>query len=63
MRVGPDLCDVSWLYETADLFYDADEPSRSMAGRAVWLHDYLRDTMPATFMVPMGSGSYARCSA
>ena len=44
VRVGPDLCDVSRLYETAGLFYDADEPSPSMAGRAVWLHDYLRDT-------------------
>lgn len=44
VRVGPDLCDVSRLYETADLFYDADELSRCMAGRAAWLHDYLRDT-------------------
>ena len=44
VRDGPDLCDVSRLYETAGLFYDADEPSPSMAGRAVWLHDYLRDT-------------------
>lgn len=44
VRVGSDLCDVPRLYETVDFFYDADEPARSMAGRAVWLHDYLRDT-------------------
>jgi hypothetical protein len=45
LRVGADLCDVAKLDETADLFYDADEPSRSMAGRAVWLHDYLRGVL------------------
>ena len=45
VRVGPDLCDVARLDEAADLFYDADELSRSMAGRAVWLHDYLRDAL------------------
>ena len=45
VRVGPDLCDVARLDEASDLFYDADEPSRSMAGRAVWLHDYLRDAL------------------
>lgn len=45
VRVGPDLCDVTRLDEAADLFYDADEPSRSMAGRAVWLHDYLGDAL------------------
>ena len=45
VRVGPDLCDVSRLDEASDLFYDADEPSRSMAGRAVWLHDYLRNAL------------------
>lgn len=43
VRVGPDLCDVARLDEASDLFYDADEPSRSMAGRALWLHDYLRN--------------------
>ena len=45
VRVGPDLCDVARLDEAADLFYDADEPSRSMVGRAVWLHDYLRGAL------------------
>ena len=34
VRVGPDLCDVARLDETVDLFYDTDEPSRSMAGSA-----------------------------
>ena len=38
-------CDASRLDEASDLFYDADEPSRSMAGRAVWLHDYLRNAL------------------
>ena len=54
VRVGPDLCDVARLDETADLFYDADEPSRSMAGRAVWLHDYLRDTLSGELHGPDG---------
>ena len=54
VRVGPDLCDVSRLDETADLFYDADEPARSMAGRAVWLHDYLRDALADEFSGPDG---------
>lgn len=45
LRVGPDPRDVARLDETADLFYDVDEPSRSMTGRAVWLHDYLRGTL------------------
>ena len=45
VRAGPDLCDVTRLDEASDLFYDADEPSRSMAGRAVWLHDYLRNAL------------------
>lgn len=45
VRVGPDFCDVARLDEAADLFYDADEPSKSMAGRAVWLHDYLRGVL------------------
>ena len=54
VRVGPDLCDVSRLNETADLFYDADEPSRSMAGRAVWLHDYLRGALAGELPGPDG---------
>ena len=54
LRVGPDLCDVSRLDEVADLFYDADEPSRSIAGRAVWLHDYLRDALGDEFHGPDG---------
>ena len=52
--VGPDLCDVSRLDEASDLFYDADEPSRSMAGRAVWLHDYLRDALSGELHGPDG---------
>ena len=52
VRVGPDLCDVAKLDETADLFYDTDEPSRSMAGRAVWLHDYLRDALASELYGP-----------
>ena len=54
VRVGPDLCDVSRLDETADLFYDADEPSRSIAGRAMWLHDYLRDALGGELHGPDG---------
>ena len=54
VRVGPDLCDVSRLDEVADLFYDADEPSRSIAGRAVWLHDYLRDALAGELHGPDG---------
>ena len=54
VRVGPDLCDVSRLDEASDLFYDADEPSRSMAGRAVWLHDYLRDALGGELHGPDG---------
>lgn len=45
VRVGRDLCDVARLDETVDLFYETDEPSRSIAGRAVWLHDYLRNAL------------------
>ena len=52
VRVGPDLCDVARLDETADLYYDADEPSRSMAGRAVWLHDYLRQALAGELYGP-----------
>ena len=51
-RVGPDLCDVARLDETADLFYDSEEPSRSMAGRAVWLHDYLRGVLASELTGP-----------
>ena len=40
------------LDETADLFYEADEPSRSMAGRAVWLHDYLRGVLASELSGP-----------
>ena len=54
VRVGPDLCDVARLDETSDLFYDADEPVRSMAGRAVWLHDYLRDALADELSGPEG---------
>ena len=54
VRIGPDLCDVSRLDETADLFYDADEPARSMAGRAVWLHDYLRNALAENLRGPEG---------
>ena len=52
LRVGPDLCDVAWLDEATDLFYDADEPARSMAGRAVWLHDYLRGILASELSGP-----------
>ena len=52
VRVGPDLCDMARLDETSDLFYDADEPSRSMAGRAVWLHDYLRGVLVSELSGP-----------
>ena len=52
VRVGPDLCDVARLDEASDLFYDADEPSRSMAGRAVWLHDYLKDALASELRGP-----------
>ncbi|MBP3885903.1 MAG: hypothetical protein J6D54_13340 [Olsenella sp.] len=52
LRVGADLCDVVRLDETADLFYEADEPSRSMAGRAVWLHDYLRGVLASELSGP-----------
>ena len=52
VRVGSDFCDVARLDETADLFYDADEPSHSMAGRAVWLHDYLRDALAGELSGP-----------
>jgi hypothetical protein len=52
VRVGPDLCDVSRLDEAADLFYDADEPARSMAGRAAWLHDYLRGVLASELSGP-----------
>ena len=54
VRVGPDLCDVARLDEAADLFYDADEPPKSVAGRAVWLHDYLRDALPGEIHGPDG---------
>lgn len=54
VRVGPDLCDVSRLDETADLFYDADEPARSMTGRAVWLHDYLKGALASELRGPDG---------
>lgn len=54
VRVGLDLCDVARLDEAADLFYDADEPPRSMAGRAVWLHDYLRDALAGELSGPEG---------
>ena len=54
VRVGPDLCDVSRLDEMADLYYDADEPSHSIAGRAVWLHDYLRDALGSELHGPDG---------
>ncbi len=40
------------LDETADLFYDADEPSRSMAGRALWLHDYLKGVLAGELRGP-----------
>ncbi|MDO4429186.1 MAG: hypothetical protein Q4B91_06800 [Atopobiaceae bacterium] len=52
LRVGPDLCDVARLDETVDIFYDTDEPSRSMAGRAVWLHDYLRQALAGELYGP-----------
>lgn len=52
VRVGPDLCDVSRLDEVTDLFYDAGGPSRSIAGRAVWLHDYLKVTLPGELRGP-----------
>ena len=52
LRVGPDLCDVARLDEAADLFYDADEPSRCMAGRATWLHDFLRNALDDEFRGP-----------
>ena len=52
VRVGPDLCDVARLDETTDLFYDADEPSRSMSRRAVWLHDYLRGILASELFGP-----------
>ncbi|MDI9590922.1 MAG: hypothetical protein QM302_07810 [Acidobacteriota bacterium] len=54
VRVGPDLCDMSRLDETSDLFYDADEPSQSIVGRAVWLHDYLKDVLPSELRGPDG---------
>lgn len=54
VRVGPDLCDVARLDEAADLFYDADEPSHSIAGRAVWLHDYLRNALSDELCGPDG---------
>jgi len=54
LRVGPDLCDVARLDETADLFYDADEPSRSMARRAAWLHDYLKGAFSSELHGPDG---------
>ena len=54
VRVGPDLCDVARLDEASDLFYDADEPARSMAGRAVWLHDYLKDALSNEIHGPDG---------
>ena len=46
MRVGPDLCDMAALDEMVDLLHDPEEPSPCVAGRAVWLHDMLRDRMP-----------------
>ena len=52
VRVGPDLCDVTRLDEASDLFYDADEPVRSMAGRTVWLHDYLKDALASELHGP-----------
>lgn len=52
VRVGPDLCDVARLDEASDLFYDADEPTHSMAGRAVWLHDFLRDALASELRGP-----------
>ena len=54
VRVGPDLCDVARLDEAADLFYDTDEPAHSVAGRAVWLHDYLRDSLTGELSGPDG---------
>lgn len=46
VRMGGDLCDMSQFDETTDLFHDPDEPSRCVAGRAVWLHDHLIANMP-----------------
>ena len=54
VRIGPDLCDVARLDEISDLFYDADEPARSIAGRATWLHDYLRDALLGELHGPDG---------
>lgn len=56
MRAGDDLCDVALLDETADLFYDDEEPSPSIARRATWLHDYLKDALPDVSRCPDGEG-------
>ncbi len=45
LRVGPDLCDMSLFDEVADLAYGAGGPSGSMADKATWLHDLLKDRL------------------
>lgn len=46
LRVGDDLCDVTRLDEVSDLLHEG--PSACMACRAVWLHDTLLQTLPAS---------------
>lgn len=74
MRIGPDLCDMAALDEMVGLLHDSEEPSACMVGRAVWLHDILRERMPGAAGQPdceervcaalgMTAGSYEFLSA
>lgn len=53
-RMGPDLCDMALLDDIIDLLHDAEEPSPCVAGKAVWLHDRLRDWLPEVAAQPDG---------
>ena len=46
LRIGPDLCEMPLFDEMADLAYDGEGPSGCIAGKAVWLHDLLKERMP-----------------
>ena len=45
LRIGPDLCVMPLFDEMADLAYDEEVPSGCIAGKAVWLHDLLKERL------------------
>ena len=49
LRVGPDLCDVALLDDMVDLLHDPKGSSECIAGKAVWLHEHLKQRLPEVF--------------